>query len=104
MDLSQYAELFRTETRDHLTTLNRLLLEWEQRPESAEPVAGIFRAVHTIKGMAATMGYARVADLAHRAETLLDAFRQSGRAVTEPELELLFKTTDALEELVTASV
>jgi two-component system chemotaxis sensor kinase CheA len=104
MDLSQYAELFRTETRDHLTTLNRLLLEWEQRPDSPEPVAGIFRAVHTIKGMAATMGYARVADLAHRAETLLDAFRQSHRAVTEAELELLFKTTDALEELVTASV
>jgi two-component system chemotaxis sensor kinase CheA len=104
MDLSQYAELFRTETRDHLTTLNRLLLEWEQRPDSPEPVAGIFRAVHTIKGMAATMGYARVADLAHRAESLLDAFRQSGRSVTEPELELLFKTTDALEELVAASV
>jgi two-component system, chemotaxis family, sensor kinase CheA len=104
MDLSQYAELFRTETRDHLTTLNRLLLEWEQRPDSPEPVAGIFRAVHTIKGMAATMGYARVADLAHRAETLLDAFRQSRRTVTEAELELLFRTTDALEELVTASV
>src|SRR3970040_1096858 len=81
MDLSQYAELFRTETRDHLTTLNRLLLEWEQHPESPEPVAGIFRAVHTIKGMAGTMGYARVA-----------------------ELELLFRTADALEELVTASV
>jgi len=104
MDLSQYAELFRTETRDHLTTLNRLLLEWEQQPESPEPVAGIFRAVHTIKGMAATMGYARVADLAHRAETLLDAFRQIRRPVTEAELELLFKTADALEELVTASV
>jgi two-component system chemotaxis sensor kinase CheA len=104
MDLSQYADLFRTETRDHLTTLNRLLLEWEQKPDSPEPVAGIFRSVHTIKGMAATMGYARVADLAHRAETLLDAFRQSRRSVTEAELELLFKTADALEELVTASV
>ena len=86
MDLSQYAELFRTETRDHLTTLNQLLLEWEQRPESPEPVAGIFRSVHTIKGMAATMGYGQVADLAHRAETLLDLFRQARRPVSESEL------------------
>jgi two-component system, chemotaxis family, sensor kinase CheA len=104
MDLSQYTELFRAETRDHLTTLNRLLLEWEQQPERPEPVAGIFRAVHTVKGMAATMGYARVADLAHRAETLLDLLRSSGRAVTEDELEVLFRTADALEALVEATV
>jgi two-component system chemotaxis sensor kinase CheA len=104
MDLSQYAELFRTETRDHLNTFNRLLLEWEQRPDHPEPVAGIFRAVHTIKGMAATMGYARVADLAHRAETLLDLLRQSQRAVADAELELLFRTADVLEALVDASV
>jgi two-component system chemotaxis sensor kinase CheA len=103
MDLSQYTELFRTETRDHLTTLNRLLLEWEQRPEDPEPVAGIFRAVHTIKGMAATMGYARVADLAHRAETLLDLLRTSGRSVSEQEVELLFRAADALEALVEAT-
>jgi two-component system chemotaxis sensor kinase CheA len=104
MDLSQYAELFRTETRDHLNTFNRLLLEWEQQPEATEPVAGIFRAVHTIKGMAATMGYARVADLAHRAETLLDLFRQEQRPVSDAVLELLFRTADGLEELVEASV
>jgi len=104
MDLSQYTELFRAETRDHLTTLNRLLLEWEQQPDRPEPVAGIFRAVHTVKGMAATMGYARVADLAHRAETLLDLLRASGRTVAEDELELLFRTADALEALVEATV
>lgn len=104
MDLSQYTELFRAETQDHLTTLNRLLLEWEQRPDRQEPVAGIFRAVHTVKGMAATMGYARVADLAHRAETLLDLLRSSGRAVSEAELELLFRTADALEAVVEATV
>jgi two-component system chemotaxis sensor kinase CheA len=104
MDLSQYTELFRAETRDHLTTLNRLLLEWEQQPDQPEPVAGIFRAVHTVKGMAATMGYARVADLAHRAETLLDLLRASGRAVAEDELEVLFRTADALEALVEATV
>src|SRR3972149_11430630 len=104
MDLSQYTELFRTETRDHLTTLNRLLLEWEQHPGQPEPLPGIFRAVHTVKGMAATMGYARVADLAHRAETLLDFLRAGSRTVSEHELELLFRTADALEALVEATV
>lgn len=104
MDLSQYTELFRAETRDHLTTLNRLLLEWEQQPEQAEALPGIFRAVHTIKGMAATMGYARVADLAHRAETLLDLLRTGGRAVSEAEIELLFRAADGLEALVDATV
>jgi two-component system chemotaxis sensor kinase CheA len=104
MDLSQYTELFRAETRDHLTTLNRLLLEWEQHPEQTDALPGVFRAVHTVKGMAATMGYARVADLAHRAETLLDFLRTGGRAVSEAELELLFRTADALEALVDATV
>ncbi|HET7380713.1 MAG TPA: Hpt domain-containing protein, partial [Gaiellales bacterium] len=77
MDLSQYAELFLAESREHVSACNHLLLEWERAPASAEPVGGIFRAVHTVKGMAATMGYARVADLAHRMENLLDRLRKT---------------------------
>src|SRR2546427_7708204 len=61
------------------TTLFRSLLEWERAPASPAPVAGVFRAVHTVKGMAATMGYARVTDLAHRTENLLDLDRKSTR-------------------------
>src|SRR5438309_8750881 len=68
MDLSQYAELFLAESREHLSACNQLLLEWERSPANLAPVGGLFRAVHTVKGMAATMGYARVTDLAHRAE------------------------------------
>src|SRR5205807_2082406 len=66
MDLSQYAELFLAESREHLSACNQLLLAWERKPASLEPVAGLFRAVHTVKGMAATMGYGVVTDLAHR--------------------------------------
>src|SRR5579884_4295854 len=80
MDLSQYAELFLAESREHLSACNHLLLEWERSPANPAPVAGLFRAVHTVKGMAATMGYARVTDLAHRTESLLDAAR--GRRTT----------------------
>ena len=104
MDLSQYAELFLAESREHLSACNQLLLEWERRPSAPEPVGGIFRAVHTVKGMAATMGYARVADLAHRMENLLDHLRRNGQPPADDTLQLLFRATDALEKAVDLAV
>ena len=104
MDLSQYAELFLAESREHLSACNQLLLEWERRPSSPEPVSGIFRAVHTVKGMAATMGYGRVADLAHRMENLLDYLRRSGKPPAADVLQLLFRATDTLEKAVGLAV
>jgi two-component system chemotaxis sensor kinase CheA len=104
MDLSQYAELFLAESREHLNACNQLLLEWERSPANLAPVGGLFRAVHTVKGMAATMGYARVTDLAHRAENLLDLLRRAGRPATDELLQLLFRARDALEQAVELSV
>ena len=104
MDLSQYAELFLAESREHLSACNQLLLEWEKSPANLAPVGGLFRAVHTVKGMAATMGYARVTDLAHRAENLLDLLRRGGRPATDELLQLLFQARDALEQAVEFSV
>ena len=104
MDLSQYAELFLAESREHLSACNQLLLEWERNPASPEPVGGLFRAVHTIKGMAATMGYGRVADLSHRMENLLDHLRRSGRAPADEIIQMLFRATDALEKAVALAV
>jgi len=105
VDLSQYAELFLAESREHLSACNQLLLEWERHPAAPEPVGGIFRAVHTVKGMAATMGYARVADLAHRMENLLDHLRRgaAGRRAGDDVLQLLFRATDALEKAIQLS-
>ncbi len=104
MDLSQYAELFLAESREHLTNVNQLLLEWERDPAATAPVTGVFRSVHTIKGMAATMGYGPVADLAHRMENLLDLLRRANRPVTEATLELLFRSADALDDAIERSV
>ena len=104
MDLSQYAELFLAESREHLSACNQLLLEWERSPANLAPVGGLFRAVHTVKGMAATMGYARVTDVAHRAENLLDLLRRGGRPATDDLLQLLFRARDALEHAVELSV
>jgi len=104
MDRSQYAELFLAESREHLSACNQLLLEWERSPANLAPVGGLFRAVHTVKGMAATMGYARVTDVAHRAENLLDLLRRGGRPATDELLQLLFRARDALEQAVELSV
>jgi two-component system chemotaxis sensor kinase CheA len=104
MDLSQYAELFLAESREHVSACNHLLLDWERTPTSAEPVGGIFRAVHTVKGMAATMGYARVADLAHRMENLLDRLRKTRGAPGGDLLQLLFRATDLLERAIGLAV
>jgi two-component system chemotaxis sensor kinase CheA len=96
MDVSKYAALFLTESREHLSACNQLLLEWEREPSATSQVGGLFRAIHTIKGMAATMGYAGVSDLAHRLENLLDALRQRTVAPDPAVFQLLFRSVDAL--------
>lgn len=97
MDLNKYAALFLAESREHLTTCNRLLLDWEREPDSAKAVDGLFRAIHSLKGMAATMGYSRLADLAHRMEHLLDAIRGGRARGGAGVIDLLLKSVDALE-------
>src|ERR687893_3162335 len=100
MDLSKYAALFVTESREHLKACNSSLLAWEEQPAAAEPVDRLFRAIHTIKGMAATMGYDAVAQLAHRIENLLDLVRQGRLTVSAPIFQLLFRAVDALGKAV----
>ncbi len=98
MDLSRYANLFLAEGREHLQACNRLLLELERSPHAAEPVVGIFRAMHTLKGMAATMGYANLAALAHRAESLLSLLRERVASAEADLIDLLFRAVDTLEQ------
>lgn len=104
MELSQYAELFLSESREHVSAINHLLLTLESDPRSREAVEGLFRAVHTIKGMSATMGYRAVADLAHEMEDVLDRVRL-GRMTPGAELvDTLFAACDALEQSIEVAV
>jgi two-component system chemotaxis sensor kinase CheA len=96
MDLSKYAALFLAESREHLNACNGSLLEWERDPAAVEPVGHLFRAIHTIKGMAATMGYTAVAQLAHATENLLDALRHDRVSATPEVFQLLFRAVDRL--------
>jgi two-component system chemotaxis sensor kinase CheA len=104
VDTSRYADLFLTESQEHLSAINHALLDLERAPESSEPVNALFRAVHTIKGMSATMGYVQVAELAHALETLLDQLRIGSRQVTGEVIDALFTASDALEVAVGLSV
>jgi two-component system, chemotaxis family, sensor kinase CheA len=104
VDTSRYADLFLTESQEHLSAINHALLDLERAPESTEPVNALFRAVHTIKGMSATMGYVQVAELAHALETLLDQLRIGSRQVTGEVIDALFTASDTLEVAVGLSV
>jgi two-component system chemotaxis sensor kinase CheA len=101
---AQYAELFLTESREHVSAINHSLLALERGAGGDEPVSAIFRGVHTIKGMSATMGYTSVSTLSHEMETLLDNVRRGARAVDAPLMELLFQSADLLERAIEDSV
>ena len=98
MDTGRYARLFLTESREYLSEINDALLELE-RGRSDAAVARLFRAVHTMKGMGAAMGYTSVAEISHELETLLDKVR-SGSIVTPTIIDALFGGVDALEKAV----
>lgn len=104
MDLSRYANLFLAESREHLQACNRLLLELERTPNATEPVVGIFRAMHTLKGMAATMGYENLAGLAHHGENLLSILRERVSGAEGDLIDLLFRVVDTLEQSVDEAV
>ena len=104
MDLAKYAALFQSESREQLSTMNEALLALERSPTASEPVSAVFRAVHTMKGMSATMGYATVTALAHELESLLDRVRHAEIPVDRAVTDTLFAAVDALERAVEIEV
>jgi len=107
VDSREYAQLFLTESREHVAAVNQSLLQLERDstgPAAASAVGAIFRAVHTIKGMAATMGYTVVADLAHELETVLDCVRRGELSIEATIMDTLFRSADVLEHAVEAAV
>jgi len=97
LDPTRYADLFRTESREQLAVINRALLLLESGTDTTEPVDEIFRAVHTVKGMSATMGYQAVAEFSHEMESLLDRVRRGEQQLAPELMDILFAAADALE-------
>ena len=100
MDTSQYLSMFLEESSDNLQLLNESLLILENNSEDMEILNQIFRVAHTIKGMAATMGYTKMAELTHKMEDVLSKFREGQLKVTHEVVTILFNCLDVLESMV----
>lgn len=100
MDFNNYIDVFIDESREHLQVLNESLLELEKNPGDLEIVNRIFRAAHTLKGMAATMGYNDLANLTHIMENVLDEIRNGKIEVSPDILDTIFLAIDDLESMV----
>lgn len=100
MDMNQYLTMFIDESNDHLQSLNENMLQLESNPDDIGIVQIIFRSAHTLKGMAATMGYEDLASLTHQMENVLDLVRNEKLKMQDFIFDTLFKSLDALESMV----
>lgn len=97
MDTSQYLDLFIDETKEHLQSLNEHILILEKEPENEDTINEIFRAAHTLKGMAGTMGFTRMQRLTHDLENVFSEIRSGNMKVNPKLIDILFRGLDALE-------
>ncbi|MEK3734590.1 MULTISPECIES: chemotaxis protein CheA [Paenibacillus] len=100
MDMNQYLTMFIDESNDHLQSLNENMLQLESNPDDLGIVQIIFRSAHTLKGMAATMGFEDLASLTHQMENVLDLVRNEKLKMQDFIFDTLFKSLDALESMV----
>ncbi|HIH00961.1 TPA: chemotaxis protein CheA [Thermoplasmata archaeon] len=102
IDLAKYSKLFVNESREYLRTLNEAMIELEGKPGDKELIEAMFRACHTIKGMAGMMNFKAVTETSHALEDLLNALRNGTIDQTDEVAEAIFRGLDALEEMVSS--
>lgn len=99
-DTTKYRDLFFEETDEYLQTLNECILELEEHPEEKGLLDEIFRSAHTLKGMAATMGYKTMTELTHSMENVFELFKNGTLKITAETITLIFSCLDKLAEIV----
>jgi len=100
MDMSKYKGMFIEESREHLKSINKLLLSLEKKQDDQSTINTLFREFHSIKGMAASMGYEPVMGVSHSIEDLLDVVRKQQIITPDEVMSLLFRSTDVLETMI----
>lgn len=98
MDVSQYLEIFIDETSEHLQSLSDCIMSLEKEPDDKDTINEIFRAAHSLKGMAGTMGFKRMQHLTHDMEDVFQEVRSDKITVTSKMIDILFKCLDALDK------
>ena len=94
-----YKELFLSESQEYISNISKCLVKLEENPADSASLNEIFRCVHTLKGMSATMGYEKLTQLSHEMEDLLDALRNKRKKLTSEIIDTLFAAVDIIEEL-----
>lgn len=102
LDMAKYRRIFLEEAADHLGEMSHALLALEKELAGAEAIDTLFRMAHSIKSMAASLGYESIADLAHKMEDRMEGVRRAGRVRGPEELAVLFGALEALEAMVAA--
>ena len=96
MDTSEYMPMFVAETREHLEQLNLAIVRLEEDPTDRPTVDEIFRIAHSLKGMSATMGFSRIAELTHEMEDVFELLRQRTTGLPVEAIDTVFACLDAL--------
>lgn len=97
---SKYRDMFVHEALEHVESLNQSLLKFEEEPNNRELVDVLFRSAHTMKGMAATMGYDQIRDICKSIEELFDKFRKDEETMTSDLASVLFEGIDLLRQMI----
>ena len=97
MDVSQYLEIFIDESSEHLQSLSDCIMTLEKEPDNKDTINEVFRAAHSLKGMAGTMGFKRMQHLTHDMENVFQEVRSDKIAVDSAMIDLLFKCLDAID-------
>jgi len=97
--MAKYRVVFLEEAGEHLEDMSRALLELEREPGRGEAIDLVFRMAHSIKGMAASLGYDAITEVAHRLEDRMQGVRAAGR-VEPDDLALLFKGLEGMEAML----
>ena len=100
LDMSKYQALFLEEAAEHLAEIGRALLDLEKEADSVESIDVIFRMAHSIKSMAASVGYDSVEQVAHALEDRMETIRANGRVPSDNVLSVLFRGLEELEQMV----
>ena len=100
MDMSPYRDLFISEARSHLSAFCELIVRLEESPGDSAAIDELFRHAHSLKGMAATMGYEQIVGVAHLMEDLLSRVRSGEFELLPPLADLLLEGSDTLSRLV----
>lgn len=100
MDVSQYLDVFIDESNEHIQALSDNIMVLEKEPENTDVINEIFRAAHSLKGMAGTMGFKKLQHLTHDMENVFQEIRNGNVKANSKLIDILFDCLDAIEKYV----